>query len=354
MSEQITYRKPSELSPVSAISDNDIIIVIQNDRFMRSTVGALRSGLAQSNLTINDIVGLSTALQEKSNIDHTHSLNIDSIDGLAQALQGKADSDHTHSFSVESIDGLAQALNDLTQALSGKSDSGHTHVFTIGSIEGLEQILEGKANSDHSHSLSINDIEGLVQALEGKASSNHTHEITISDVTGLDDALNSADARIQSVESRMDEIESPVELILSMTRPIGSVMPVEREPANFYDVSGNDASFEYRIEKTNGYYFNSAELLITTYKLPETITSGEDAVQWLYENSVDDATLIYQDTVDVIEISNRVINFHIDQETGYFNGPGYYLLNACIVEDFNTEEPEKMGSSTIVLEVTFE
>ena len=85
---------------------------------------------------------------------------------------GQADIDEIE----DEIEALEQSINELANetetALDGKTDIGHTH--SINDITNLQSSLDGKAASSHTHS--INDITNLQSSLDGKASLNHDHE----------------------------------------------------------------------------------------------------------------------------------------------------------------------------------
>ena len=97
---------------------------------------------------------------------HTHT--IDEVIGLQTALDGKANTNHEHSISD---------VNDLEDKLDGKADASHTH--SISDVNELENKLDGKADASHTHSIS--DVNELENKLDGKADSSHTH--VIADIT---------------------------------------------------------------------------------------------------------------------------------------------------------------------------
>ena len=68
--------------------------------------------------TIDEVIGLQTALDGKANTNHEHSIS--DVNDLEDKLDGKADASHTHSISD---------VNELENKLDGKADSSHTHVI---------------------------------------------------------------------------------------------------------------------------------------------------------------------------------------------------------------------------------
>ena len=92
--------------------------------------------------------------------------------------------DHTHSGGGSGGPIAIDDVTGLTAALNGKANTSHTHV--VGDVTGLTTALNGKANLTHTHSIS--DTTGLQTALDGKAASTHNH--AIADVTNLQSSLN--------------------------------------------------------------------------------------------------------------------------------------------------------------------
>lgn len=71
------------------------------------------------NLMISSIRGLADVLDNRADLNHTHSMA--DIDELSVALANKADDDHGHSISD---------VTGLSSSLTGKSDTGHGHVIS--------------------------------------------------------------------------------------------------------------------------------------------------------------------------------------------------------------------------------
>lgn len=103
--------------------------------------------------TMDQVLGLATALSEKAAVSHTHI--IADVAGLQAALDGKASSSHVHNIS-DVLD-LQTNLDTLTTAVSGKANTSHTH--TIVNVTGLQTALDLKAQSVHTHQIS--DVIGL-------------------------------------------------------------------------------------------------------------------------------------------------------------------------------------------------
>lgn len=71
-----------------------------------------------SSTSVNPVQGkiISSALSEKANVSHTHSIG--DIDNLQSALDGKAKVQHNHTFAT---------IVNLQSALNGKANTSHTH-----------------------------------------------------------------------------------------------------------------------------------------------------------------------------------------------------------------------------------
>ncbi len=170
-------------------------------------------------IAIDDVTGLTAALNGKASTVHTHVVG--DVTGLTTALNGKANLTHTHSISdttglQTALDGKANTSSLATVATTGsyndlldkpsatvtsvagrtgdvtltKSDVGLANVDNTSDANkpvstATQTALDGKAATSHTHAQS--DVTGLVTALSGKANTSHTH--AQSDVTGLTTAL---------------------------------------------------------------------------------------------------------------------------------------------------------------------
>lgn len=137
--------------------------------------------------SLNDIEELENVLVQKASSFHQH--EIDNVQGLQIALNDKASSIHQHQ--IYEISGLQSILNNKAEL---------SHLHQIDEIEILEEALEGKANSYHIHSL--NEINGLQNELDLKAQYFHSHNIL--NIEGLRQELDERNARIASLESRLN------------------------------------------------------------------------------------------------------------------------------------------------------
>lgn len=108
---------------------------------------AIQGGSGGGPIVIADVIGLQSALDQKSSTIHAHPMS--EISGLLGALDGKANIDHGHAIS--SIPNLQSTLTGLQTQLTNKSDIAHTH--PISSVLGLETALGGKAPVGHTHVL---------------------------------------------------------------------------------------------------------------------------------------------------------------------------------------------------------
>lgn len=119
------------------------------------------SGGGSGPVSIADVTGLQTALDGKSDTDHSHLIS--DVTDLQTALDAKATLTHTHTISQ---------VTNLQAMLDGKASLAHTHA--IADVIGLQTLLDGKASASHSHPTS--EVTGLDTALAGKADASHTHD----------------------------------------------------------------------------------------------------------------------------------------------------------------------------------
>lgn len=167
--------------------------------------------------TQSDVTGLSTALNGKSDVGHTHDeyapashshsnyITTTSFSTLESEVENKADISHGHTeYAVvghsHSNYATAISVEELSETVSGKANSSHTH--TISNVTNLQTTLDNKASVSHTHTASEvgaaasshthgdiyyteTEIDSL---LSSKANSSHTH--AIANVSGLQTALD--------------------------------------------------------------------------------------------------------------------------------------------------------------------
>lgn len=119
-----------------------------------------------------EIDELQATVENKANINHTHSYGIADIEGLQEALDNKNDS-------IEIPDNIMETINN-------KADKDHTHNYAaadhehnyqVADIEGLHEVLINKANKDDV--LSEEEIIEFIKANSGEGSivdPEHTHD----------------------------------------------------------------------------------------------------------------------------------------------------------------------------------
>ncbi|HDX8593512.1 TPA: phage tail protein [Aeromonas dhakensis] len=135
----------------------------------------------EHSLTLDgDVTGTATLGPESVTMsvqvkDGSHNHTIENVDGLTQALDGKASSSHTHSLTLEGdVTGTATlGPESVTMSVQVKDDS-HNH--TIENVDGLTQALDGKASSTHTHPPSE---VGAVMSLAGSGNGGSTVTVNV-------------------------------------------------------------------------------------------------------------------------------------------------------------------------------
>lgn len=114
---------------------------------------------------ISDITDLQDALDDKSDVGHTHVWN-----DITDPPETYTPSDHTHPISD---------IDDLQDELNSKSDTTHLHDDRYYTETETDTLLNGKSNTGHGHSIS--DVTDLQDELDDKSDVGHSH--TVSDIT---------------------------------------------------------------------------------------------------------------------------------------------------------------------------
>lgn len=145
---------------------------------------------------------VNSALNGKANSSHSHSIS--NITNLQSALDNKSDVGHTHNVVTQSsngflskedkvkLDGIAEGANKTIVDSSLSSTSVNPVQSKI-----INSALNEKANVSHTHS--IGDIDNLQSALDGKANTSHTHN----DTYYTKDEINT---RLGDIETILNEI----------------------------------------------------------------------------------------------------------------------------------------------------
>ena len=141
---------------------------------------------------IADTSGLQTALDGKAATSHVHT--IANTTGLQTALDSKAASTHAHNASDINAGTLAIAriptgTTSTTVALGDHAHANYAataHGHVVSDVDELQGLLDDKAAAVHTHSIS--STTGLQAALDGKSATTHGH--TIADTTGLQSSLD--------------------------------------------------------------------------------------------------------------------------------------------------------------------
>jgi len=122
---------------------------------------------------------VNSALNGKANSSHSHSIS--NITNLQSALDSKSETEHTHDSASSSangflskedkskLDGIATGANKTIVDSSLSSSSTNPVQNKV-----VNSALNGKANSSHSHSIS--NITNLQSALDSKSDNGHTHD----------------------------------------------------------------------------------------------------------------------------------------------------------------------------------
>lgn len=128
------------------------------------------------NTLIDNITTLDAAIDEVETIANRadaglHDHDIEDVTGLQSLLDAKSDAEHTHDI---------QTVTGLQTALDTKATTVHAHEPT--DITGLQALLDAKATTVHAHETT--DVTGLDAALADKAAANHTHDDIYEPVIG--------------------------------------------------------------------------------------------------------------------------------------------------------------------------
>ena len=139
---------------------------------------------------------IDTKLQNKSDINHTHTTATVSVNGfLSKEDKSKLDGIATEANKTVVDSSLSGSSTNPVQnkvvnsALSGKSDIGHEHTsdeihYAYDQNVSVTTILENKAPKHHTHDDRYYTESEINTKLNGKANSSHTHTASqISDLT---------------------------------------------------------------------------------------------------------------------------------------------------------------------------
>lgn len=132
---------------------------------------------------------IDTKLQNKSDINHTHTTATVSVNGfLSKEDKSKLDGIATEANKTVVDSSLSDSSTNPVQnkvvnsALSGKANSSHSH--SISNITNLQSALDSKSKTGHTHDDRYYTETEMNTKLNGKANSSHTHTASqISDLT---------------------------------------------------------------------------------------------------------------------------------------------------------------------------
>ena len=131
---------------------------------------------------------INAALGGKANTSHNHALN--DVTGLTSALSDKADSNHTH-------DNRYYTESEMDTKLNGKSNTDHNHDSRYYTETEVDTKLNGKSNTGHTHDDRYFTETEVTNQLALKSDKTHNHQGVypeINDFNALAAKFNKTDA----------------------------------------------------------------------------------------------------------------------------------------------------------------